>query len=286
MKNKLNIILSILVAFILIPQIALASWWNPFTWFNKNTKPAVEQTVQVQQNNVLVEDKKLTEKKVSENKTLTKKVNNTDKKSKKEPNTPNIPQVVITSTPTVIDVCKNINGIQTNVSSDVRIIDDSICLPIPDLCKNVEGAQSSYIPKGMYREKDGNCYPKPIEIYLPEPQQTTQNTNPVSTPVVSPVDTTPKEITQEEMMSGFIYQWTNNDVHTLWIATDGAQKGDIVTLSFNNLTETKTVKDVSSKNSIWSGWTFDNLDFSKEYPVFIKIERGNKFTVFNGIVKN
>ena len=40
----------------------------------------------------------------------------------------------------------------------------------PDLCKNVEGSQSSYIPKGMYRETDGNCYQKPIEIYSPEPQ--------------------------------------------------------------------------------------------------------------------
>jgi len=37
MKNKLNIVSVLIISVILIPQIALASWWNPLTWkiFNK-----------------------------------------------------------------------------------------------------------------------------------------------------------------------------------------------------------------------------------------------------------
>ncbi len=253
-------ILGILIAFILIPQVALASWWNPFSWFKKNTKTTLEQTVQVQEENPATTDKKrVVDNKVSGKKIVTPKINNIQEKSTKEVG------ASIASSP---------------VSSPI------ITLPPPDLCKNVEGAQSSYIPKGMYREKDGNCYPKPIEIYFPESQQTIQNTNPVPAPAVSPVDTTPKEITQEEMMSGLIYSWANNDVHTLWIATDGAQKGDVVTLTFNGINETKTVTSISAKNSIWSGWSFENLDVTKEYPLSIRIERGNKFTISVGVVKN
>lgn len=35
MKNKLKILSIILMAVILIPDIAFASWWNPLSWFNK-----------------------------------------------------------------------------------------------------------------------------------------------------------------------------------------------------------------------------------------------------------
>ena len=49
MKKYLSILF--LIAFI-IPSIAFASWWNPFTWFQKNTKPIEQSTAQVPQDNV------------------------------------------------------------------------------------------------------------------------------------------------------------------------------------------------------------------------------------------
>ena len=71
MKNKLNIVSVILVAIILIPQITFASWWNPFSWsiFHKkevpapqvqvtDTKPAPDQTVQIQELQKQIDDLK------------------------------------------------------------------------------------------------------------------------------------------------------------------------------------------------------------------------------------
>lgn len=71
MKNKLNIISVILVAIVLVPQIAFASWWNPFSWsiFHKkevpapqtqvtDSKPASDQTVQIQELQKQIDDLK------------------------------------------------------------------------------------------------------------------------------------------------------------------------------------------------------------------------------------
>jgi len=33
-NKKLNVVVVALIALVLVPQIALASWWNPFSWFN------------------------------------------------------------------------------------------------------------------------------------------------------------------------------------------------------------------------------------------------------------
>ena len=69
MKKYLSILF--LIAFI-IPSIAFASWWNPFTWFRKNTKPTEQPVVQVQQNNSLIKDApKSEENKITKNKTTT-----------------------------------------------------------------------------------------------------------------------------------------------------------------------------------------------------------------------
>jgi len=90
MKNKLSIVSVILVAFVLIPQIAFASWWNPFTWFKKNTKPIEQPTVQVLQTNVpVVVDKKIP----------IQPANNVEKKTKKKVSTPIVSPVV--NTPTI-----------------------------------------------------------------------------------------------------------------------------------------------------------------------------------------
>ncbi|MEK7228315.1 MAG: hypothetical protein AAB681_03100 [Patescibacteria group bacterium] len=162
MKNKSSIVLGIVVAFILIPQIALASWWNPFSWFKKNDKPIAEQTVKVEQGNTQEKDKpKLVDQKVPEKKTPAQKINNAKEKSPK--------------------------GVSAS-----QVVSPSVITPTPpDLCKNVEGVQSSYIPKGMYRETDGNCYQKPIEIYSPEPQIVQNTTVAQTKPVIKEFEILP-----------------------------------------------------------------------------------------------
>ncbi len=47
MKNKINIVFIFLLGIILIPQIALAAWWNPFSWkiFNRTSTPVTNITI-------------------------------------------------------------------------------------------------------------------------------------------------------------------------------------------------------------------------------------------------
>ena len=233
-----KILLSVFVLSILVPSIAFASWWNPFTWFKKSTQATIEQTVQIKPNDATVKEKpKLVDKKVPEKKTVTKNTNTPQEKSIKE--------------------------VTTSTTSPVVTI-----LPPPDLCKNVEGAQSSYIPRGMYREKDGNCYPKPIEIYFPEPQTTQNTTPPLAT--VPTVDNTPKERTLDQLTSLGISASSNS----LGFGFYTLQKGDKINLEVNGVTYNK-VSD-SSQVSI----TVDNLDPETNYPYSIKVERGNEYANF------
>lgn len=53
-KNKIKIIPIILVSIILIPQIAIASWWNPFTWkiFSKKINITEQLENKVEQDNI------------------------------------------------------------------------------------------------------------------------------------------------------------------------------------------------------------------------------------------
>ena len=106
-------ILGILIAFILIPQVA-SIWWNPFSWFKKILNH-LGQTVQVQEENPNDNKKRVVDNKVSGKKIVTRRLI-TFKKNHKE------------------------SVLYCLFSCFLTII----TFP-PDLCKNV-GAQSSYIP--------------------------------------------------------------------------------------------------------------------------------------------
>ena len=87
------------------------------------------------------------------------------------------------ATPTAIDICKNIEGMQTTIPAGMRWDDNQNCVaselnvqpaPMIDLCNNIEGAQS-YVPSSMTRDTNGNCIvppapiPTPISIPAPAP---------------------------------------------------------------------------------------------------------------------
>ena len=87
--KKVQLLPIIVLSFFIIPSIAMASWWNPFSWFKKNPQPVEQPTTQVQQNNLpAVVEKKIT----------IPPVNNVGKKTTKKVSTPTILPVVNTST--------------------------------------------------------------------------------------------------------------------------------------------------------------------------------------------
>ena len=70
MKNKTKIVYIVLTSVIIIPQIALASWWNPTSWFNKKidetpniqtlekqVAPVSETTIQIKNPQINKEEK-------------------------------------------------------------------------------------------------------------------------------------------------------------------------------------------------------------------------------------
>jgi len=125
-----KIIIAIVVGTLIYPSITLAVWWNPASWFRKNTEPVEQPTVPVKPNNLPVEVKaKPTEKKIVEKKTPTKKLNNAEKKSTKETSTPTVPPVAITPAPLTFDVCKNLEGSQA-LAPDGMYVNNGICLSL------------------------------------------------------------------------------------------------------------------------------------------------------------
>lgn len=165
---KKYLLILFLIVFI-IPSIAFASWWNPFSWFNSWTFHKTETIPQEQ-----VEIQKTSEEKISElqkqvddlknqklNSDSPPVVNNTQKKSTTKENNTNIvssvkitPEVVTTASP-VFDVCKNIEGVQS-IAPDGMQANNGNCSKV-DLCPFMAGDQFT-LPYGMLRDPDGTCY--------------------------------------------------------------------------------------------------------------------------------
>lgn len=65
------------------------------------------------------------------------------------------------TTPPPVDVCPNLDGIQTEIPAGMELDEAGNCVPVTppvDLCPNLDGIQTA-IPEGMKVDKDGNCVP-------------------------------------------------------------------------------------------------------------------------------
>ena len=161
MKNKLNIVTVILVAFILIPQVAFASWWNPFSWkifYKAEPVPQIKTEAQKQldelKNQQPASDSVITPPQTERTKPTTNTKTTTEAK---KPTTTKSTIVNPTQPPVqVIDVCLNIEGIQSQIPSGYSSV-SNICtlINIKDYCPNIEGIQSK-IPNGMFFYKNTN----------------------------------------------------------------------------------------------------------------------------------
>ena len=126
--KKIQFPLIIILSLFIIPSIAMASWWNPFTWFKRHTNtPIVEQT-SITNNPIITENsnKKTPEKEIV--KVTTKENKNTETKKKEEEKvvTPiNTTPKVIPTQITTIPPVQNTTSIELNIPVKLVISDIS-----------------------------------------------------------------------------------------------------------------------------------------------------------------
>lgn len=158
MKKYLSLLFLIVL---IVPSIAFASWWNPFSW-NIFSKKEVVQKIQVE------EQQKTPEEKITE---LQKQLD--DLKNQQSPTI--VPTSIITQDKTgttkpsiktttrnvvqpsqIIDVCLNIEGVQSQIPTGYSSV-SGICtlIDLKDVCPNIEGIQSK-IPEGKFIYKNTN----------------------------------------------------------------------------------------------------------------------------------
>lgn len=161
MKNFKYILVSFFIIATLIPQLALASWWNPFSWkvFHiAEPVPPIKMEVQKQ----LDESKNqqpVSDSVINPSPTETTKLP-TNTKANTEAKKPTAKSTIVNLTPPVqvVDVCLNIEGIQSQVPSGYSSV-SNICTLINikdyDYCPNIEGIQPK-IPNRMFLYRNTN----------------------------------------------------------------------------------------------------------------------------------
>jgi len=102
------------------------------------------------------------------------------------------PKATTSSTTSVVDYCKNIEGLQTKVPEGMYLDASGNCFTSNtvntssiDVCKNIEGKQTS-IPSGMTVDYNGNCLTNTNTSNNNQNQQTNTNNNPTQNPVCVP----------------------------------------------------------------------------------------------------
>src|SRR3989344_2683167 len=182
MKKYYKFLIVLLVFSFIIPQIALGAWWNPFSWnIWNNIFHRADTKTQVLENRVKELENKLSEKPASipttveETKPQKEEVVVPPKKVSTPPSSISTPQTQVPTQP-ILDVCKNIEGIQTAVPVGMAVSNGNCTTPVYDVCSNIEGVQTS-IPAGM-TANNSNCLPisnapAPTPIPAPAPQTPT-----------------------------------------------------------------------------------------------------------------
>jgi len=244
MKNKY--LLAFLFSFLFIPSIALASWWNPFSWFKKNPKPTIETTEKIKPKPSTIkvsEDTtatKATEKKVSNSKS-----NIVKEKSTKE--TVATSSIVSSPVPPVLDICKNIEGIQSGA---------------PD---GMIANQGTYLPSTINTDQQ-------IAQIQESLNQIVKNTAPAVPPPVI-IDNTPKEVKFEELAKFYMPNLGEDYVQ---LSVYAFKKDDVIKLLFKGETFTRIVKKDEGPSEMFE---IHKLEPGTWYPYEIKVERGNLYGI-------
>lgn len=143
-------ILFVFIITLIIPYVAFASWWNPFTWEifqRKEVVPQIEITRTPQEK---IDDLQKQLDDLKNNSQISAPVQVTTlKETKTGSSYSNNSNSIKKSTP-VVDICLNIEGIQTKIPDGYSVIKDTCSLIlVKDLCPNIVGIQS-VIPAGKF----------------------------------------------------------------------------------------------------------------------------------------
>ncbi len=154
---------------LLAPSFALASWWNPFSWFNSwtfsHTQEEVKMT-EVQKNEAPAQEATTSETvPVAHEQTASTSVQKAQTKKEAVPAraTAISPEVSVAPVPAQ-DVCANIEGVQTVVPAGYSVT-NGICTIIysastQDLCPNIEGVQDVFPEDIVLNKATGECVTK------------------------------------------------------------------------------------------------------------------------------
>lgn len=145
---------------LIIPSVAFASWWNPISWFNNWTFNKQEVIPQKQEGVEKNPEEKINElqKQLDELKSqqLIPSSSEPITEIKKNISTTTDSSKIIKTTQ-VVDVCLNIDGIQTKTPDGYSWAYGNICsvIDLTDYCPNINGIQSK-IPDGKFLYKNTN----------------------------------------------------------------------------------------------------------------------------------
>lgn len=231
-----------LVVFLLVmlvtPTLVFASWWNPFTWFKRKPKlPAENVSIQTlnsndaQKQNITVTNTKETRPPV---------------KSKSTPSK-EIVSIQPTYTTPVLDICKNIEGLQSRAPDGMHA-NEGICLQI----NPINNEQLTQIQNSL--------------------NQIAQNTTPVvEKPTV--VDNSPKEVKFEEIAKSHL---PNIGADYVQISVYASKLNDVITMTMNSQIYTKTAEKDNGPSQMFE---IHGLEPGTWYPYEIKVERGNLYAI-------
>jgi len=282
-----KILISLAVATLIVPQIALASWWNPFSWkiFSRPAEVRVEQTHDVNFENKKATTTATSTVKIPQQKVVLKKENTNSViiSSKKE--VIEVPKKEITpesqgaqkqseektaQAPTVVapmewDSCKNIDGIQPTVPVSMYGDGNGNCLPITnntqqtvnttlnsyatpsDLCHNIAGNQVS-MPDSMVMDTSGDCVVKQLIV-------------------VSPT---------EVLMDTLVNVTISSTERTAGFYLTGVVAEDKISYTFNGQTKEYVIQQADIKSG--KGFNLSSiLEPETDYSFYLKVTRGSTF---------
>lgn len=204
-----KIFISATVMALIVPQIALASWWNPFSWSVWNVFQKTDTKSQVLEKHISEPQSKSNS--VASSTTIV----SLSELSKEATTSSSVKQK-----PTIVDETK-LKPVAVQPKQSIQVAEPSTVQAtsapvIFDACKNIEGVQT-LAPDGMYADS-GNCFSSPDKT-IQELQQTVQQIqqnvqqlvqNTVPTP--PPVDTTPPTLVRASQRPGFrLFEVTYNE---------------------------------------------------------------------------
>lgn len=177
---KKGIFITSLLAVVLVPQIVLAAWWNPFSWFNNWAFIRQDKVVEEESLKERIEQLENHLEEVTNKSTATESIVESDSAHNQDKSNTYVSETKQNyahfESTVVPDVCSNLEGVQTSVPDNYSLADGK-CEPVStvDLCPNILGVQTEAPSGRSYYKNTGTCLTNAeITRYEDSVAQTTQ----------------------------------------------------------------------------------------------------------------